>query len=133
MTGVSGSGADRSLIHSDERLVAHFDADQQHLVERVEHRDLQQDRQAAGGRVDLLLLVELHDLLLLALALSSLKRSWIAFIFGWILRIAAIDWNCFCAIGNMIAAHDQGQADDRHAEIADRVEQAQQQAEDRPS
>ena len=35
--------------------------------------------------------------------MSSLYFSWIAFIFGCSLRIAAIDWNCFCAIGNMIA------------------------------
>ena len=65
LIGVSGSGADKSLIHSDERLVAHFDADQQHLVERVEDRDLEQDRQAARRRIDLLVLVELQDFLLL--------------------------------------------------------------------
>ena len=29
---------------------------EQHLVEREEHRDLDQDRQAAGERIDLLLL-----------------------------------------------------------------------------
>ena len=35
-----------------ERLVAHLHREQQHLVERVEDRDLEQDRQAAGHRVD---------------------------------------------------------------------------------
>ena len=44
--------------------MTHFDGDEQHLVEREEHRDLDQHGQAARGRVDLLLLVELHQLLL---------------------------------------------------------------------
>ena len=39
--------------------------DEQHLVEREEHRDLDRDRQAAGDRIDLLLLVQLHHRLLL--------------------------------------------------------------------
>jgi hypothetical protein len=55
--GVSGSGADRSLIHSDERLVPHFDRQHQHLVQRVEDRDLDQEhRQAARERIDLFVL-----------------------------------------------------------------------------
>ena len=49
--------------------------DRQHVVvelaqdveERDEDRDLEHDRQARGGRVDLVLLVELHQLLVLAL------------------------------------------------------------------
>ena len=48
-----------------ERRVPHLDRDEQHLVEREEHRNLHQDRQAAGQRIDLLLLVELHQRLLL--------------------------------------------------------------------
>ena len=48
-----------------ERRVPHLDRDEQHLVEREEHRHLDQDRQAAGQRIDLLLLVELHQRLLL--------------------------------------------------------------------
>ncbi len=39
----------------------------QHVEEREEHRQLQQERQARGERVDFALLVELHHLLLLAL------------------------------------------------------------------
>ena len=50
-----------------ERLVAHLDRQQQHLVQRVEDRDLDQRRQAARERIDLLRLVQRHDLLLLAL------------------------------------------------------------------
>ena len=46
-----------------ERRVAHLDRHEQHLVEREEDRDLDQDRQAAGGGVDLLALVEGHHLL----------------------------------------------------------------------
>ena len=39
----------------------------QHVEQRDEHRQLQQQRQTGGQRVDLVLAVELHDLLLLAL------------------------------------------------------------------
>ena len=48
-----------------ERRVAHLDGDEQHFVEREKDRDLDDDRQTAGDRVDLLLLVELHHRLLL--------------------------------------------------------------------
>src|SRR3546814_11477885 len=47
--------------------VAHLDRDEQHLVEREEHRDLQRDRQATRNRVHLLALVHRHQLLLHAL------------------------------------------------------------------
>ena len=53
------------LDPAEERRVPHLDGDEQHLVEREEHRDLDHDRQAAGDRIDLLLLVELHQRLLL--------------------------------------------------------------------
>ena len=39
---------------AEERRVPHLDGDEQHLVEREEHRDLDDDRQAARDRVDLL-------------------------------------------------------------------------------
>ena len=131
LTGVSGSGADRSLIHSDERLVAHFDADQQHLVERVEDRDLEQDRQAAGGRIDLLRLVELQDFLLLALLVvleALLDRLHLR------LNLAHRGHRLELLLRDREhdRADDQRQADDRHAEIADGVEQEHQQVEDRP-
>jgi hypothetical protein len=53
------------LDPADERRMAHLDRDEQHLVEREEHRDLHHDRQAARERIDLLLLVQLHQRLLL--------------------------------------------------------------------
>ena len=53
------------LDPAEERRVPHLDGDEQHLVEREEDRDLDDDRQAAGDRIDLLLLVELHHRLLL--------------------------------------------------------------------
>ena len=58
-------GRRQILDPAEERRVAHFDGDEQHLVEREEHRDLQGDGKTAGDRVDLLLLVDLHHLLLL--------------------------------------------------------------------
>ena len=58
-------GRGEVLDPADERRVAHLDGDEQHLVEREEHRDLHHDRQTAGERIDLLLLVELHQRLLL--------------------------------------------------------------------
>ena len=48
-----------------ERRLAHFDGDEQDLVEREEDRDLDQHRQTAGDRIDLLALEQLHLLLLL--------------------------------------------------------------------
>src|SRR5262249_3960640 len=52
-----------------ERRVTHFDRDEQHFIEREEYRDLDRNRQAAGDRIDLLFLVELHHRLLLLLAI----------------------------------------------------------------
>jgi hypothetical protein len=57
-----GSGADRSRIQPKNGRVAHLDGDEQHLVEREEDRDLDQDGQAARGRVDLLAPVQRHHL-----------------------------------------------------------------------
>ena len=56
----SGSREDRSWIQQHERRLAHLHALEQHPVEGEEHRDLDDDRQAAGDRIDLLALVELH-------------------------------------------------------------------------
>jgi hypothetical protein len=60
-----GSGAARSRIQPKNGRVPHLDGDEQHLVEREEDRDLDQDRPAARDRIDLLALVERHHLLLL--------------------------------------------------------------------
>ena len=60
----------RQIFHpAVERRLPHIDGDEQHLVEREEHRELQQHRQAARGRVDLVLRVQLHHLFLLAFAI----------------------------------------------------------------
>ena len=40
--------------------MAHLDGDEQHLVQRKEHRNLQQHRKTASRRIDLLFLVESH-------------------------------------------------------------------------
>ena len=48
------------LDPAKERLVAHFNGNEQHLIEREEHRNLKQDGQAAGGRVYLLTPVKRH-------------------------------------------------------------------------
>ena len=53
------------LDPAEERRVAHLDGDEEHLVEREEDRDLHRHRPAAGERIDLLLLVQLHQRLLL--------------------------------------------------------------------
>ena len=44
--------------------MAHFNSDEDHLVEREEHRNLDDDRKTTGDRIDLLALVELHQLFL---------------------------------------------------------------------
>ena len=49
-----------------ERRMAHFDGDEQHLVKGEEHRNLDDDGQATGNRVDLFLLVKGHHFLLQA-------------------------------------------------------------------
>ena len=64
-------GRRKVLDPAEERRVPHLDRDEQHLVEREEHRDLHEDGQAAGGRVHLLLLVQLHHRLLLAHAIVA--------------------------------------------------------------
>ncbi len=46
-----------------ERRVAHLDGDVEHLIEREEHRDLDEDRQAAGHGIGADALVERHHLL----------------------------------------------------------------------
>src|SRR5918998_258947 len=52
------------LDPAEERSVAHLDGDEEHLVEREEDGNLDEDRPAAGDRVHLLALVEFHHGLL---------------------------------------------------------------------
>ena len=68
---------------------------------------------AARRRVHLLFLVELHDLLLLAL-LVVLERSCSALNISWMAFMRAIDSNCLCAMEEQAADGDR-QRDDRHA------------------
>ena len=49
---------------AEKRRLAHLDGDGQHLVERIEDRDLHQHGQAAHQRIDLLPLIQRHGLLL---------------------------------------------------------------------
>ena len=60
---------------AEERRVPHFDGDEQHLVEREEHRNLDGYRQTTGQRIDLLLLVERHQLLLLLGLVVGIARA----------------------------------------------------------
>ena len=110
--------------------MAHFDADKQRLVERIENRDLQQDRKAARGRIDLFLLVQLQDLLLLALLvvlkalLDGLHLRLELSHRGHRLELLLRDWE-------HDRPDDEGEANDREAEITDGVEQEHQKVEDR--
>ena len=113
-----------------ERLMAHFDRQDQHLIQREEHRDLQEDRQAARERIDPFGLVQRHDFLLLL---------------GLVVLVAVLDrlhlgldrlhrrhaGELFLGNREHHRAHDQGQQHDRHAKVADCIEQPLEQSEDR--
>ena len=60
---------------AEERRVPHLDGDEQHFIEREEHRDLDGDRQAAGQRIDLLFLVQRHQFLLLLGLVVGIARA----------------------------------------------------------
>src|SRR3546814_3136458 len=71
-------GRGQILDPQRERLVAHLDRQHQHLVERVEDGDLEQDRQAAGQRLDLRSeehTSELQSLMRLSYAVFCLKKK----------------------------------------------------------
>src|SRR3546814_12571182 len=77
-----GIGRGEIVDPAVERRVTHLDGDEHHLVEREEHRDLDEDRQAAGERVGTLLLVERHHLLvppLLVLAVAPAQLPHLGF------------------------------------------------------
>ena len=111
-------GRRKILDPAEERRVAHVDGDEQHLVEREEHRDLQQDRQAAGERIDLLVLVELHHLLLLALLVVL-----VAFLDALHLRLQLLHLRhrLVLLVGEREEGglHDQREDEDGDAEVAD--------------
>ena len=60
-----GIGRGEIVDPAEERRLPHLDRAEQNLVEREEDGDLDQHRQTTRHRIDLLALVELHDLLLL--------------------------------------------------------------------
>ena len=86
------------------RLTANIDAQvvAQHVEEREEDRQLRDERQARPERVDLVLLVQRHQLLLL-LCLSSLCLACSAFICGASRCIACIDLSCLTVSGTRSA------------------------------
>ena len=55
--------------------MAHFDGDEQHLVQREEDRNLDGYRQATGQRIDLLLLIKRHQFLLLLGLVVGIARA----------------------------------------------------------
>ena len=58
-----------------ERRLAHLDGDEEHLVEREEHRNGEQHRHAARQRIGLLALVQLHHRQLLLLRIVAMAAS----------------------------------------------------------
>ena len=110
--------------------MTHFDREIEHLVQREEHRDLEQHRQAARDRVDLLLLVERHDLLLLlGLVVLVLLLERLHLRLNRLHRRHA--GKALLGDREHGPAHDDRQADDGDAEIADRVVDRAQQPQER--
>ena len=67
----------RDEEEADRRVAQHVGLEAvalEHVVERDEDRDLEDQRQARGQRIDLVLLVELHHLLLLTLLVVLVLR-----------------------------------------------------------
>ena len=100
-----------------ERRLAHLDTLEQHPVEGEEHGDLDHDRQAAGDRVDLLALIQLHHRAaeLLAVVLVGLLQVLDARLHGLHLRHRA------AARLRQRVEHElqqEGDQDDRNAPVA---------------
>ncbi len=111
-------GCGQILEPAEERRVAQFDGDEDHLVEREEDRDLDQDGQAARGGVDLLILVKLHHFLLqllLVVAGPFLERLKFRLQF---LHLGHADIG-FIGQRQDEEFEEEGQADDGEAHVAD--------------
>jgi hypothetical protein len=100
--------------------MAHLDGDVEHLVEREEHRDLQQDRPAAGHRIDLLGLVELHHRLLL---LHLVVRVFLADFQHFRLHLLHVRHRLVALVGEREEDRldDDGGGEDGQAEIAEQL------------
>ena len=95
------------------------------VEERDEDRDLQQQRQAGGERVDVVLLVHPHHLALQALAVV-LVLSWISLICGESADSARIERICLTESGRIRARVMKVRSDDRRAvDEADVVQEVQ--------
>ena len=95
-----------------ERRMAHLDGDEQHFVEREEHRNCEQHRQAARHRVHLLALVQLHHLLLLLGADRRRSAPCSASISGWTFFIFAMDFAERLARGRATSLDHDGEAEE---------------------
>ena len=127
-----GRVARRQVVDpAHERGVAHLDGDGQHLVERIEHRDLQKDRQAPGQRIDLLPLIERHDLLLL---LGRVILEALLHLFHQRLDLLHLGHRLVLLVGDREErhAHADGQQQDGDAEAADVSEDEVEEGEQRP-
>ena len=107
---------------AEERRVTHLDRHIEHLVEREEDRNLDQDRPAARQRIDLLLLVELHHLLLL---LHPVVRIFFADFHHLGLHLLHVGHRLVGLVGQREEDQlddDRGR-EDSEAEIAEKLEQ----------
>ena len=123
-------GRGQILDPGDERLVPHFDRQHQHLVQRVEDRDLDQRRHATGNGIHLLRLIQAHDLLLhagLVVLVAILDRFHLG------LERAHLGHAGELALRDREhqAADRDRQQDDRDTEVADHAEQPVEIGEDR--
>ena len=115
---------------AEERCVPHVDGDEQHLVEREEHRDLQQDRQATRGRVYLLVLVKRHQLLLL---LDAVVLEAVADLLHLGLQLLHLGHQLVALVGQREEREldEHGRGEDGEAVVAEHLRQPVQQAEQR--
>ena len=113
-------GRGQILDPAEERRVPHLDGDVEHLVEREEHRDLQQHRPAAGDRIDLLGLVELHHRLLL---LHLVVRVFLADLQHLRLHLLHVRHRLVGLVGEREedGLDDDGGGEDGEAEIAEQL------------
>ena len=110
--------------------MAQFQRDEDHLVEREEDWDLQKDRQAARGRVNLFLLVQLHHLLLNLLAVIASALLDLLHFGLKLFHLRHRDVG-FISQREQDCLDDDGQADDRPAHVTDQCIQPVQNRKDR--
>ena len=116
---------------ADPRRVAQLDRGEQHPVEREEHRDLHEDRQAAAERIDLLDCLYISIILACSCCLSSAYCACSAFSFGR--DDLHLRHRARARVVQRIerALDDDGHRDDRPAPVADDAVQPLEQPEER--